>query len=149
MNNRVMALDWGQSSVSAQYLENKWVEFDQILHVHWGWQYLGWDYYISIWCKFLTELWPLIDVRISFRLSILTHFHWETSSCVFSLFSQETRLRVAYTRSLGYPGWCIITACFDFKTRLDFKTRHYICVMESVNKNWPRTCKKMVIFGQI
>ena len=28
---------------------------------------------------------------------------------------------------------------FDFKTRLDFKARHYICVMESPNKNWIQT----------
>ena len=99
------------------------MEFDQILHVHWYWQDLGWDYYTPIFaklwqgygpwlmtefhfrtisweqfdgispnfayalilkrsrwellrvnfCKFIIELWPLIDVGIS-------HFHlksWE------------------------------------------------------------------------
>ena len=29
--NKVMALDWQQNFVSAQYLEDKWIEFHQIL----------------------------------------------------------------------------------------------------------------------
>ena len=28
---------------SAQYLENKLMEFDKILYMHWYWQDLGWD----------------------------------------------------------------------------------------------------------
>ena len=31
---RVMALDLRQNFVSAQYLENKWTEFFQILYMH-------------------------------------------------------------------------------------------------------------------
>ena len=33
--------------VSAQYLENQWVEFHQILYVHSSWQDLAWDCYTS------------------------------------------------------------------------------------------------------
>ena len=29
-----MALDWCQNFISAQYIENKLIEFDQILYVH-------------------------------------------------------------------------------------------------------------------
>ena len=32
--NRVMALDGCQNFISAQYLENELMEFDQILHMH-------------------------------------------------------------------------------------------------------------------
>ena len=32
--NRVMALEWCQDFLSAQYLENELMEFDQVLHVH-------------------------------------------------------------------------------------------------------------------
>ena len=46
--NRVMALDCCQNFVSAQYLENKVLDFDQILHMLWYWQDLGCDYYTSI-----------------------------------------------------------------------------------------------------
>ena len=46
--NRVMALDWCQNCVSDQYLENKLMEFDQILHIPLYWEDLGWDYYKSI-----------------------------------------------------------------------------------------------------
>ena len=41
INNSVMVLDWCQNFVSAQYLDNKLMEFDQILHMHWYWQDLG------------------------------------------------------------------------------------------------------------
>ena len=36
--NRVMALDQRQNFVYAQYLVNWFVDFDQILHMHWYWQ---------------------------------------------------------------------------------------------------------------
>ena len=34
--------------ISAQYLENELIEFDQILHMHLYRQDLGWDCYASI-----------------------------------------------------------------------------------------------------
>ena len=71
-----MVLDWGQNFVSIQYLENKLMEFDKILHMHWYIQEWGWDYYMLIFAIFLTELWPLIDVRILFPLSILRTNWW-------------------------------------------------------------------------
>ena len=56
--------------VSAQYLKNKLTESDQILYA----QTLtrsSLGLLPVIFCKILTELWPLIDVRISFPLNIL------------------------------------------------------------------------------
>ena len=59
-----MALDLSQKFVSAQYLENKWTEFHQILNMHWYWQHL---------------LWHLIYAKILFLLNIfenkMTEFH--------------------------------------------------------------------------
>ena len=48
--NSVRALDWSQNFVSAQYLENELMDFDNTLHLHWywSWQDLGWDCYASI-----------------------------------------------------------------------------------------------------
>ena len=46
-----MALDLYQNFVSAQYLENKWIEFHQILYMqimHLYWQNRGWDCYLSL-----------------------------------------------------------------------------------------------------
>ena len=112
--------------ISAQYLENKLMQFDQILYMYWYWQYLDWYYYASIFAnlqqscgpwsmsefrfcsipceridgmwpnfayafilgrskkrllqvyfrKFVTELWPLCDVIISFPLNILRTTKW-------------------------------------------------------------------------
>ena len=59
---RFMALDLCQNFVSAQYLENKWTDFDHTIH--------NCIDKIYVWivschfCKFVTELLPLIDVRI-------------------------------------------------------------------------------------
>ena len=66
-----MALDLRQNLVSAPYLENKLTESDQILYAQQHWQDLAWDCCPSFFCKILTELRPLIDVRISFPLNIL------------------------------------------------------------------------------
>ena len=70
--NRVTALDWCQKSVFAQYLENEWTEFNQILYTHFYWQDLCCYCKRSkiIFRKFATELWPLIDVRNWFLLNI-------------------------------------------------------------------------------
>ena len=43
--NTVMALDWCQNFISAQFLENKWMDFYQILYMHLNWQDLAWDCY--------------------------------------------------------------------------------------------------------
>ena len=63
-NNRVMALDLCTKCVFPQYLENKWMNFDKILYMHWYICDLGLVNYILIFFKFSTELWPLINVRI-------------------------------------------------------------------------------------
>ena len=42
------------------------MEFDLILHMHLYLEDVGREYYTSISTKFLTALWPVIDVRISF-----------------------------------------------------------------------------------
>ena len=48
----VTALDWRQNFVSAQYLENKLTESDQILYAHQHWQDLAWDCGLSFFAKF-------------------------------------------------------------------------------------------------
>ena len=81
--NRVMALDSCRNFVSAQYLKNKLMEFDQILHMHWYWQDLGWDCYASIFRKFIKELWSLIDGGIWFLFNILRTDWWNlTKFCI-------------------------------------------------------------------
>ena len=35
-------LEWRQNFVSAQYLVNEGMDFDQILHIHWYWRHLAW-----------------------------------------------------------------------------------------------------------
>ena len=117
--NRVMALEWCQNP---QCFENKSMEFDQILLMHWYWEDVRRDHYTSIsqiynsvmardWCpnsilweqidgiwphfayaliltrsrlgllrvnfrKFITALWLLIGVIISFLLNILRTTGW-------------------------------------------------------------------------
>ena len=68
MFNRV---NWCQKLVFAQYLENGWTEFNQLLYTLCHWQDLHLYCKLSLFCKFATELRPLIDVRIFFLLKIL------------------------------------------------------------------------------
>ena len=69
--NRVMALDWWQIFVSTQYLENKQMEFDQLILTR---SRLG--LLPVIFHKLVTELWPLIDVRFLFPFKILRTIKW-------------------------------------------------------------------------
>ena len=64
--NRVTALDRCQKLVFAQYLENGWTEFDQILYILYHWQDLCLYCKGLFFYKFATELQPLIDVRNCF-----------------------------------------------------------------------------------
>ena len=58
--------------VSAQYLDNKAIEFTKFCIVHWYWQDLGWDCFLVIFRTFVPELWPLkVYDKISFPLNIL------------------------------------------------------------------------------
>ena len=80
-----MTLGWCQNFVqyfvSPQYFKNKLIEFDQILYifVDWYWQDLGFDFR-----KFITKLWPLINVRFSFpfnfcrKFNQILYMHWST-----------------------------------------------------------------------
>ena len=71
MFNRVTALNWCQKLVFAQYLENGWREFNQILCTLYHWQDLCLYRKGSFFCKFATDLQPLIYVRNCFLLNIL------------------------------------------------------------------------------
>ena len=68
-----LALDWCQNFVSAQYLENNLMEFYQILHMsmHLMLMRSSMGLLRVTFRKFIWELWPLIDIRISFPLNIL------------------------------------------------------------------------------
>ena len=62
--NTILALDGRQNFVYVQYLVNLFVDFDQILYMHWQNVQIIFHY-------FSAELWPLIDVRILFPFNIL------------------------------------------------------------------------------
>ena len=64
-----MTLDLCRNFISAQYLENKWTGFGQTLYSNSRLALLA-----VIFCKFVAELWPLIDVRITFPLNILRNW---------------------------------------------------------------------------
>ena len=70
INNRVMALDSYKNVFSPQYLQIKWMNL--IKFCIWIDKYK--IHVVSNACyiwSILTELWPLIDVRILFKLNIL------------------------------------------------------------------------------
>ena len=71
MFNRVTVLNWCQKLVFAQYLEIGWTEFNQILYILYHWQDLCLYRKGSYFCKFATELRPLIYVRNCFLLNNL------------------------------------------------------------------------------
>ena len=64
-----MSIDFRHNFVSAQYLENEKTEFRQILY-----EFILARSRLGLlpvkFCLFVTELWSLIDVRISFPLNI-------------------------------------------------------------------------------
>ena len=71
-----MVLDWCQNLISAQYLDNAWWMLTVFrLCIYIGKIYFGIMQQINF-CKFMTELLPLIDVRTSFPLNILTTNWW-------------------------------------------------------------------------
>ena len=84
----LMIHDFCQNFVSAQYLENELMKFDQIMHMHWYWQDLGWDCYTSIFIKQSQSYGPwwsmmMIFFRILFPLNILSTKWWNlTKVCI-------------------------------------------------------------------
>ena len=100
----VMALEWCQDFVSTQYFENKFMEFGQVLHMHWYWQHLGCDF-----DKFITELWPLIGVRILFPLNILGTNWWNLTKFCVCIAIDKVLVGINFTHqfSLIYNrDWC-------------------------------------------
>ena len=80
---RVMALNSCQNLFFTQYLENESTKWDQILYIHYHWQDLHWWYKPLFFCKFATELRPLIGVRFWFLLNVLrTNWQNETKFCI-------------------------------------------------------------------
>ena len=80
-----LTLDWCRDFISAQYLGNKLMEFDQILHMHWYWQHLGWYCYTSIFTNLQQSYGPCLLSEICIRSisweqigGLLTnlHMHW-------------------------------------------------------------------------
>ena len=64
---RVMALELHQNFVSCQYLENKWIEFHQILYMHSYWQVLCWVCYTSFFSHFYQSNDPWFTPKFHFR----------------------------------------------------------------------------------
>ena len=53
-----MALDLRQNIVSAQYIENKMIDFHQILDIHSYLQDLAWDYHASFFANLYQSYGP-------------------------------------------------------------------------------------------
>ena len=53
--------------VSAQYLQNSFIEFIQILYVHWYWHDLAWDCYTSFFPSLYQSYSPLFTPKFCFR----------------------------------------------------------------------------------
>ena len=112
--NRITTHDWCQNFDSAQYLENKSTEFDQILHVHLTWEDVGWDYYTFVFCKFLTEFGTWLISEFRFR-----SISWELQDAFWPKFEQQhdktnkVTVRPAKTQiSLGIrPVWSESSLC--------------------------------------
>ena len=64
--NRVMALDRRQNFVYAQYLVNLFVDFDQILYMHWYWQDVDLDDWIIFFVYFQQSYgsWLMLKFRL-------------------------------------------------------------------------------------
>ena len=79
---RVMTLDLRQNFVSAHYLENSFIEFIQILYVHWCWHDLAWDCFMS-YSKICTRIMDLdFYAKISFLFNIL-RTNWQNFTKVY------------------------------------------------------------------
>ena len=138
--DQILLMHWYWYIVSAQYLQFcKSIEFDQILPVHLYWHHNGWDFHnfseihfrsisweqidgicpnfeyalilsrlrfgllhVKI-CKFITELWTLIDVRISFPLNIFI-FLW-THRLNLNTFSNFEK-KIMEIDQILYMHWC-------------------------------------------
>ena len=75
---RVMALDLRWNIVSAQFFENYWTYFHQILYMHIILTRSSLGLLHIFFQKFVPELWPFIYAKVSFPLNILnksTDFH--------------------------------------------------------------------------
>ena len=64
--NRVMAHDRRQNFVYAQYLVNSFVDFDQILYMHWYWQDVDLDDWTIFFIHFQQSYGPWL--KLKFRL---------------------------------------------------------------------------------
>ena len=87
--NRVTALDLCQKLFFAQYLENGWTEFNQILYTHYFWQGLGWFFiYLFFfpqicngvmaldWCQKLVFAQYLDNECREFNQILYIYYHW-------------------------------------------------------------------------
>ena len=71
---RVMAFDWRNNFISAQYVEKKTTEFQQIIYLHSYWLDQGWDCYLS----FFAILWQSNGIRITFvQTFVFRSISWE------------------------------------------------------------------------
>ena len=109
-----MALHYCQNFVSAQYLENKLTESDQILYTHQQQQDLAWDCCPSFFAKFWRSYGPWLTSEFCFRsISWVTEYdqilyayqHWQDLAwdCYPSFFAKFWR---------SYGPWLTSKFCF-------------------------------------
>ena len=61
------------------HILNEWTEFNQILYTHYLWQDLRWDCKTSFFCKFATELQPLIEFGQPWTAELAALDQWKKS----------------------------------------------------------------------
>ena len=86
ISNGVTALDWCQKLVFAQYLENGWTEFNQILYTHYHRQDLYWYCKASFLANVQQSYRPLIDVRNWFLSQYLENGWTEFNQILHTLY---------------------------------------------------------------
>ena len=60
--------------------------------MHLDYQFLGEDCFLLLFCKFVTALWPLIDVRISFLLNIIENIDRILPNIIYDCILTRSRL---------------------------------------------------------
>ena len=134
---RVMAFDWRNNFISAQYVEKKTTEFQQIIYLHSYWLDQGWDCYLS----FFAILWQSNGIRITFvqtfvfrsisweqiiELYQILYMHWSGQDLGYDCCTSEL---CTFYRVMALIDDRILFHLNILRTNLQNFTNLYICVL--------------------
>ena len=109
--NRVMAFDYRHNFVSAQYLVNESMEFDQILHMHWPKPHQDWDCYAPMFANLEQRYGLWLSLRVHFRLISLERMNRIRPNFAYSITLTGSRfglLRVHFANlQHSYGPWLL------------------------------------------